>query len=308
MSAIKRAGSLARTLPAWLARASPSQKLIRTIRIGFVIQFAKRLSKFTGVYFHQAQSCVRPVLREEIAVLLAKDAIEQVSTVEMESGFYSPYFIMPKKSSGLWPILDLLVLNRCHHRLRFKMLTQKCINRNVRPLDWFAAKDLKDAYYMSPYFHANGSFCGLRSRIEHDSTRSSPSSSLSVSLKVLWHLHLLGFQVNREKSWLAPMQSSSFFGLDLDSITMKACLSRERAELELNCRREFDKKRWSPENFSEAHAAADLWKGTQLHWHINCLELLAVFLTLHRFLPVLRGQHVPHVFPSEPAHAVTVQT
>lgn len=38
---------------------------------------------------------------EEIAVLLAKDAIKPVPPVEMEVGFYRLYFIVPKKSGGL---------------------------------------------------------------------------------------------------------------------------------------------------------------------------------------------------------------
>ncbi len=54
---------------------------------------------------------------------------------------------MPKKVGGLRPILDLRVLNRALHKLPFKMLTQKCIFGCVRPLDWFAAIDLKDAYF-----------------------------------------------------------------------------------------------------------------------------------------------------------------
>ncbi len=41
------------------------------------------------------------VLRAEIAVLLAKDAIEPVPPANMRSGFYSPYFIVPKKGGGL---------------------------------------------------------------------------------------------------------------------------------------------------------------------------------------------------------------
>ncbi len=88
-----------------------------------------------------------PILRAEIAVLLAKDAIEPVPPADMRSGFYSPYFIVPKKSGGLRPILDLHVLNRALHRLPFKMLTPKRIFGCVRPQDWFAAIDLKDAYF-----------------------------------------------------------------------------------------------------------------------------------------------------------------
>ncbi len=87
------------------------------------------------------------VLRAEIAVLLAKDAIELVPPADMRSGFYSPYFIVSKKSGGLRPILDLRVLNRRLHKLPFKMLTQKRIFECIRPRDWFAAIDLKDAYF-----------------------------------------------------------------------------------------------------------------------------------------------------------------
>ncbi|CAM4563843.1 unnamed protein product [Leuciscus chuanchicus] len=58
----------------------------------------------------------------------------------MRSGFYSPYFIVPKKTGDLRPILDL-------HRLLFKMVTAKRILECVRPQGWFAAIDLKDAYF-----------------------------------------------------------------------------------------------------------------------------------------------------------------
>ncbi len=89
----------------------------------------------------------RPVLREEIAVLLAKDAIEPVPPAEMRQGFYSPYFIVPKKGGGLRTILDLRVLNRALHKLTFKMLTHRCMIKCIQPQDWFAAIDLKDTYF-----------------------------------------------------------------------------------------------------------------------------------------------------------------
>jgi hypothetical protein len=41
------------------------------------------------------------------------------------------------------------------------------------------------------------------------------------------------------------------------------------------------------------HAAAGSWTGPQhLFWHVDCLELLAVRLTLHRFHALLKNQHV----------------
>ncbi len=39
-------------------------------------------------------------------------------------------------------------------------------------------------------------------------------------------------------------------------------------------------------------SAQGLWEGPHLMWHINCLEMLAVFLPLKHFLPDLRGRHV----------------
>ncbi|KAI2646588.1 Transposon Ty3-G Gag-Pol polyprotein [Labeo rohita] len=107
-------------------------------------------SKFRGILFTSVCSDTdASVLRAEIAVLLAKDAIEPVPPAEMKSGFYSPYFIVPKKSGGLRPILDVItgVLNRSLLRLPFKMLTSKRILSCVRHQDWFAAIDLKDAYF-----------------------------------------------------------------------------------------------------------------------------------------------------------------
>ncbi len=39
-------------------------------------------------------------------------------------------------------------------------------------------------------------------------------------------------------------------------------------------------------------AVMGVWTGPQLHWHINCLELLAVRLALNRLKRRLRGKHI----------------
>ncbi len=137
---------LAQHLEAWLTLPSLSRWLTRTIQLGYAIQFARRPPKFNGVLETSVAVRNAPVLREEIAVLLAKDAIEPVPPAEMRQGFYSPYFIVPKKGGGLRPILDLRVLNRALHKLPFKMLTHRRMIKCIQPQDWFAAIDLKDAY------------------------------------------------------------------------------------------------------------------------------------------------------------------
>ncbi len=117
---------LIRFLGAWLALPNPSRWLRHAIRLGYAIQFARRPPKYRGVHFTSVKAVDAPILRSEIAVLLAKDAIEPV-TPDMWSGFYNPDFIVPKKGGGLRPILDLRILNRALHKLPFKMLIQKRI-------------------------------------------------------------------------------------------------------------------------------------------------------------------------------------
>ena len=42
-------------------------------------------------------------LRQEVLTLLEKGAIEPVDPLSRDSGFYSTYFIIPKKGGGLRP-------------------------------------------------------------------------------------------------------------------------------------------------------------------------------------------------------------
>ncbi len=138
---------LAHRLEAWLALPSLSRWLTRTIRLGYAIQFARRPPKFNGILKTLVATRNAPVLREEIAVLLAKDAIEPVPPAEMRQEFTALTSSYPKKGGGLRPILDLRVLNRALHRLPFKMLMHRRMIKCIQPRDWFAAIDLKDAYF-----------------------------------------------------------------------------------------------------------------------------------------------------------------
>ncbi len=264
---------LARSLRAWLALPSPSRWLLRTIRLGYEIQFAQRPPKFRGIRFTSVKPADAPVLRAEITVLLAKDAIEPVPPADMRSGLFSPYFIVPKKGGGLRPILDLQVLNRALHKLPFKM--QKHIFGCVRPLDWFAAIDLKDfhvsilpqhrpflrfafegqAYQykvlpfglsLSPRVFTKVVEAALVPLREQGVrilnylddwlilTQSRRQLSAHRDL-VLKHLSLLGLRVNWEKSKLVPTQRISFLSMEFDSVNQTARLTQERAQSVLNC-------------------------------------------------------------------------
>ncbi len=92
---------LAQRLEAWLTLPSLSRWLTRTIRLGYAIQFTRRPPKFNGIL--ETSVAVRnvPVLREEISVLLAKDAIEPVPPAEMRQGILQ--HLLHRTQERWWP-------------------------------------------------------------------------------------------------------------------------------------------------------------------------------------------------------------
>ncbi|KAI2645254.1 Gag-Pro-Pol polyprotein [Labeo rohita] len=234
-----------KSLEAWLSLPTLSRWLARTIRLGYAIQFARHPPKCSGILFTSVRGDSATVLRQEIANLLAKDAIEPVPPAEMKKGFYSPYFIQQ---------------------------------------DWFAAIDLKDAYFHvsilprhRPFLRfayegrayqykvlpfrlsllprvftkvAEAALAPLREqgiRILNyldDWLILAQSQELVCEHRdqVLQHLARLGLRVNWEKSKLSPVQSISFLCVELDSVTMTARLSSDHAQSMLNCLNSFKHK------------------------------------------------------------------
>jgi hypothetical protein len=89
-----------------------------------------------------------PVLLEEIEQMLAKDAIEQVHP--KTPGFYSTFFLVPKKDGGQRPVLNLKGLNKFVQYKSFKMQTLQLVLAQLHQGDWMASLDLKDAYFHVP--------------------------------------------------------------------------------------------------------------------------------------------------------------
>ncbi len=138
---------LSQFISAWEVIPGISRWLLNVIERGYTLQFRRRPPRFNGV----VQSLTSPrnaqALRQEIGCLLKKGAVERVPPHELESGFYSRYFVVPKRDGGLRPILDLRPINRALCERPFRMLTLKQILAQIRPGDWFASVDLKDAYF-----------------------------------------------------------------------------------------------------------------------------------------------------------------
>ncbi|KAL0159829.1 hypothetical protein M9458_043554, partial [Cirrhinus mrigala] len=411
-------------LAAWKLLPNVSAWVLRTVERGYRIQFGAPPPPFNGVFPTVVSPEQGLVMEQEVDTLLRKEAIEVVPPHDRESGFYSRYFIVPKKDGGLRPILDLRQLNRSVMRLKFKMLTVNQVVSQIRSEDWFVTIDLKDAYFHVSILPQHRKFLRFAFRGEAYQYRVLPfglallprtftkcvdaalaplrlrgirilnyiddwlilAQSEQVAAQhrdvVLAHMKELGLRLNAKKSMLSPSQRTTYLGVVWDSTTMQAHLSPARIESILTavtrvkegqsltvkqfqrllglmaaasnvvpfgllymrplqwwlrtkgfsprgnpfrmikvtrrCLRALDmwKKPWFLSQgpvlgapcrrvtlatdasltgwgaIMNGHPARGLWSGRHLTWHINCLEMLAVFRALKHFLPDLIGRHV----------------
>jgi hypothetical protein len=90
------------------------------------------------------------VLLEEVRELVGKAAVELVPINQQGKGFYSTYFLVPKKDGGVRPILNLKPFNRFMARQKFKMETLPGVLSVLPQGAWIASLDLKDAYFHVP--------------------------------------------------------------------------------------------------------------------------------------------------------------
>ncbi len=373
----------------------------------------KKSPRFDGVHLTVVNSASKAsVLQQELSSLLQKGAIEEVPQSEVERGFFSHYFLVPKRDGGLRPILDIRRLNFSLYKGKFKMLTMRTIMSQVQEGDWFVTIDLKDAYFhiqvvqrhrrflrfafwreglpiqgpaLRPGFGAedvyqmHGCCTGPFEAPGHSCTELSGRLAHSGSLQGASESsqgyrsgpHPFSWPQDERQEECAPPISAncvsrSSFGFrsdagpfgscpDTSSYSMSgplqarpSCLCRylpqavgphgsslhcvapraasheaiplvdEGAEVTPHCTSyspyqgvaqllltPFNVAR--PSSFSragwewvrspwgavfEGRPASGEWKEEFLSWHINCLELRAVFLALKYFLPVLGGYHI----------------
>lgn len=125
--------------------------VLATVANGYRIQVWRCSPPFSRVLMTVVKDPVQAqVLAEEVLTLLQKEAIMKVDASEQLAGFYSMYFLIPKKDAGLRPILDLRRLNSFVKVLPFKMLTTKQIVESIEEGEWFTSLNLKDAYFHVP--------------------------------------------------------------------------------------------------------------------------------------------------------------
>ena len=126
MASQRSAPSLPLRPEGWGSLAA-SAWVVRRVTKGYRIQFATVPPRFTGILHSQAQGESARVLQEEVTSLLNRGAICVVSPAQSQSGFYSRYFLVPKRGgTGICPILDLRALNSYLRGYKFRMLKHAC--------------------------------------------------------------------------------------------------------------------------------------------------------------------------------------
>lgn len=137
---------LVHCLDQWV-KGKASSWVLQMVKRGYHLQFAQKPPAFLSIVESTAVGDKAHVLREEIATILRKEAIHVVPRTEAQEGFYSRYFLVPKKGGGLRTILDLRALYSYFRCYNFKMMTPRALLHSVHQNDWFTSIDLKDAYF-----------------------------------------------------------------------------------------------------------------------------------------------------------------
>ena len=95
-----------------------------------------------------SQGSNNSLIDAEVAALLEKGAIEEVELHPPPLGYISNIFLVQKKNGKMRPVINLKKLNAAHlDTPHFRMETPQDVRQAIRPGDWAASIDLKDAYF-----------------------------------------------------------------------------------------------------------------------------------------------------------------
>ena len=136
------------------------QWVLNTVEKGFAIEFLDSPPPPSGVRLTPIpkKAPLRLALKEEVQSLINKEVVQVVPTSEEGQGFYSTFFLVPKKPEGFRPILNLKPFNTFVVRKGFTLDSIKTIVNSLRKGDFAVSIDLKDAYYHVPILPSHRKF------------------------------------------------------------------------------------------------------------------------------------------------------
>jgi len=128
------------------------QWVLGTLERGLKWTFSQRPRLSYGKHWlaaPRARAQLEPIT-QKVQDLLNQNAIEEVTDPE-SPGYYSRFFVVPKKAKGEWrPILDLSTLNTHIQCPTFKMDTAEKVRQASTRGQWATSLDLVDAYLHMP--------------------------------------------------------------------------------------------------------------------------------------------------------------
>ena len=131
----------------------PDRWAVSVVLKGYQIEFHTLPQLTTKVRFTILPQQQHVTLWQEISEMLNKGAIVQVDP--STRGFYSTFFLVPKKDGGQRPVLNLKGLNQFVNVRTFRMQTPQQVLTYLNQGDWLASIDLKDAYFHVPMFQGH---------------------------------------------------------------------------------------------------------------------------------------------------------
>jgi hypothetical protein len=134
-------------LPFWKEDLETSPQLLQDVE-GYHPPFTSPPPlSFPGVRFSTpSQGSNDPLIDAEVAALL-----EEVALHPTPLGFISNIFLVQKKNGKMPPVINLKKLNAAHlDTPHFRMESPQDVRQAIRPGDWAASIDLKDAYFHVP--------------------------------------------------------------------------------------------------------------------------------------------------------------
>ena len=142
-------------------------------------------------------------IRKEVQALLAKNAARPVTSADPQTGFFSHFFLRPKKSGGLRPILNLRPLNQYLVQKHFKMDHLANIVPNLSIGLWAISIDLTDAYLHVPVREAHQRFLRFALSVEEIiqflvlcfGLRTAPRVFTKLVIVIAAYLRRRGFQI-----------------------------------------------------------------------------------------------------------------
>lgn len=155
-SEIPVGGRLIYFLENW-GKITDDQWVLSVIRDGYKLEFLD-IPMNTRVKYTSVPAKNQEILDMEVKELLQKHAVEYVPLNDIQNGFYSTFFLVPKKTGDLRPVINLKPLNKYLRKQHFKMDSLSTVLNLVKQGDWAISLDLKDAYLHIPIYQTHKKF------------------------------------------------------------------------------------------------------------------------------------------------------